>query len=327
MVSITVAPKKPKPRGLKVSRPGENIPGGQAFVGTREKLASRAGISSKRAAEALVGADTGGGRQVTIGEVEQKREQLAGELGEAGAFEDVKQQPIIPPELVGTGGVISDVITSLFPKKGRNVRSAGQQRAEELEAQGPGITEPELTLLESQLTEEMKVNVAGIIEAEEGKELVAMGLPAIPALALGAGVGAIISNLFANPIGQAVGSDKTVKNLENGLLNINELLTITEGAVASGAMSADKAFQKLDGWEEIVFGLEHELKLQAINSPNARISLRGRAIETRLIKIKERILDQRTAIARIQIARGLETDNPEEINAFMQQLEQRFRQQ
>lgn len=228
---------------------------------------------------------------------EEQKQGLEQQFQEAGVFKDVNQQPIISPEQENLG-VIKDIFLSLIPENTRKTLRGIDTFGGALDFSKPPKNQAEAEIQTKALTSEFQSQVGkeidGRIEDTE-KVLINNGIP----LGGVGGVvgGAIIGGAVGGPFSQFVGSDRTISNLELALSQYNEMITLPAQAVSSSGMSSTEAFDKLNRMEDGIDALEYELKKAAITSPNVRISLRGRGVDARLLKLKEKIQVERQQVA------------------------------
>lgn len=256
-------------------------------------------------------------------------------MGEAGVFKETKEEPIIPEELKGLGVMTDIALGVLGARPGakgiielvtgkKPLLTAGQKELQRLQDENKirELTLDEEEMRRQILVGELQATTSDVIDGETEMQLSYMGIPPIAWGIIGVGLG----NILLQPINQWIGEDKKVKNFEMGLSQMNEMITLPSQSVSVGAMSPQQAYDKLDSYENIVDALERELKIASITSANVRISDRALAIQTRILKLRDKLQAERREIAVYQLKITLGTENPAIINSYLIRLEEKFKQ-
>lgn len=321
----------------------------QSLVREREKkvgAAIRAGQTEKQARSDVQIREPESPDQTTIGraqEIQQIEGSLETQFQQAGVLgAEPAPVPIISPEQENLG-VITDIAFSLLPaavKKGIQDTDIGQGILRRL---GSGRIEgsvdaPEpLTSAETQiLSENLKTTIrteisqqldGSILKVEE--ELIeAEILPGITSRAIGvtgflAGAGATaVGAGVTQPISKFVGTDGQIQNLEQAITNLDAIHSDILSSVQNGLPPSD-AFAKLDRIESIIDNMEFQLQMAAIESPEVRVNLRGRQLETRILASRERLGAARIDVAQTTAARAFGEEEIPRSLAFLQNLKQR----
>jgi len=264
----------------------------------RYTISGRGQVSPEEYKKELAGRKivAAGGREV--GAEEKKLEEVAPELEktfeERRVFEEPVVEPIIPPEQENLG-VMLRIAKSLIPKSLTKVYKDIDKLGGlvDLSSQEP-ISQAEITMLDADLKEgiisetsaEMDVRVE-----ETEKILIENGIPLFPIVAGAVAVGAV-----GGPVKEFVGTDGQIASLELALSQYNEMITIPARSLTSG-LPPNIAFDKYDRMEEGILALESQLKLSALTSPKVALALRGRGVEARLLKLKEKLQEGRRMVA------------------------------
>lgn len=260
-------------------------------------------------------------------QTEQAKEELPGTFEEAGVFKDVEQERIIPPEQENLG-VMGRILKAMIPasldtSKGLlGDRSALNGTIFNRVEKGEPVSQAEITMLEDDLKEEIKAETSAEIDQrlqDTEETLMANG---ISLTAIGTGIGAIVvASAVRQPVGEFIGTDGQIASLENALSQYNEMTVLPARGVKSGSLDPQKAFDKYDRMEEQIFQLEQQLKLSAQESTKVALALRGRALEARLLKLKEKIQDGRREVALVMTSEAFgEIEIPQSVS-FLRSLQ------
>ena len=257
---------------------------------------------------------------------EALKPQLEAEFEAAGVFKQPELTPIIESEKENMG-VVKDIASSLIPEGLKKAYTAintlgGTFPTYEGQSNTRAGIEMEKKILSKTIQSEVGKELDAQIDEVE-IELLQQGV-GVGTLAAGVGalvVGKIAGGTLGDTLGQAIGSDKTVKNLETSITNLDSISADIKTSVKSNALPPDLAFEKLNRIEDIIESLESQLQLAAIESPNVRVSLRGRAIETKILSSKEKLQSARGEVAAVRAAQAFEeTDLPSSLS-FLQGLQ------
>ena len=258
---------------------------------------------------------------------EALKPQLEAEFEAAGVFKQPELTPIIESEKENMG-VVKDIASSLIPEGLKKAYTAIDTLGGTFPTlEGQSNTRAGIEMEKKILSKTIQSEVGKELDAQIDEveiELLQQGVPAAGALAAGVGalvVGKIVGGTLGDTLGQAIGSDKTVKNLETSITNLDSISADIKTSVKSNALPPDLAFEKLNRIEDIIESLESQLQLAAIESPNVRVSLRGRAIETKILSSKEKLQSARGEVAAVRAAQAFEeTDLPSSLS-FLQGLQ------
>lgn len=108
-------------------------------------------------------------------------------------------------------------------------------------------------------------------------------------------VGAVAVSTISKPISEFTGTDGQIKSLELALSQYNEMITIPARSLAVG-LDPMIAFDKYDEMELGIIALEQQLKQSGRTSIKVALALRGRGIEARVLKLKEKLQEGRRII-------------------------------
>lgn len=226
-------------------------------------------------------------------EMETKAEEtLPGVFEEAGVFKDIEQMPIIPPEQENLS-VILRIGESLIPKSLTKAYKTIDTLGGLADFKKP-ISQAEITMINDDLKNVIEIETSAEIDArieETEKGLVEMGIPVLPLIGA-----AVITGAIAAPTKEFVGTDGQIRSLELALSQYNEMITIPARSVLSG-LPPEMAFDKYDKMEADILALEEQLKLSALTSTKVALALRGRGVEARLFKLKEKLQEGRRLVA------------------------------
>ena len=251
-------------------------------------------------------------------------ETLPGQFEERGVFREITQEPILPPEQENLG-VVTRIIKDLLPDFSTGIfgdRSALKDTFLALE-KGEPISQAEITMIEEDIREGIIVETSSEIDLridETEGILIQNGLGLVP-LATGA-AGVLVAQAITRPLAQFIGTDGQIASLELALSQYNEMITIPARSIDGSGLPPEIAFDKYDRMEEGILTLESQLKLSALTSPAVALSLKGRAIEARLIKLKEKLQEGRRIVAlRVTQEAFGEVEIPKSV-AFLRRLQE-----
>lgn len=302
----------------------------RAFTQRREKLKSQ-GASHREATSQAAGETEGVSseqrtQESIVGEG-GTRDVLAQELTEAGVFKPVTQVDIVESEQENIG-VMGDIIKSVLPDVVLDLLAFDINDVATKAGVGPikqdGVmTRTEATIQKSLVTNAAQTGVSLDIDnkIDEEAQVIEQGLGV--GVLIGAVAGPIISGTLGGPVSQAVGSDKTIKNLEAAVTNLDKIHTDILRGVDSGALSPARGFEKLNTIDQIMNDLESGIQEAALQSPNVRISLRGREIRSRIFSSREKLQATRGEVAVTAIQRQGQITDPAEITALLLDLQAR----
>jgi len=318
-VSVNIEESKPFPAPEESEKRKEEA---QAFLRRREKLRSK-GLSME---EATARAEEEAGRQKTPEEVKAAQQELGSTFEERGVFKETEQERIIPPEQENLG-VMVRILKSLVPKSVSKALKeidtmGGLLDFEEKREKGKPISQAEITTFEEDLKNVVEIETSTEIDTrlEDTEEILTQN--GIPLGAILTGVGAVgLAGIVREPISEFVGTDGQIKSLEVALSQYNEMMTIPARAVDSGSLDPMTAFDKYDRMEENLLALEQQLKLSALTSSKVALALRGRAIEARLLKLKEKLQEGRGRVAAAMAAEAFGEKKIPESVAFLRRLQ------
>jgi len=293
---------------------------GQAFIKAREKEANKisggATPTGREMQQATANVEAKEPTQMrTPAEVTAAGEEVKAQFEEAGVFKEVTQEQIIPPEQENLG-VMLRIAKSLMPKSISDAYKKIDTIGGALDFSSTDkIPQAEITFVAEELKQviidETSAEIDTRIEDTEGI-LIQNGIPLIGVLGTVVG-GAVIGSAIAAPVKEFVGTDGQIASLELALSQYNEMITIPSRSLDSG-LSAQDAFDKYDRMEEGISALEQQLKISAMTSPKVALALKGRAVEARLIKLKEKLQEGRRIVAAKVLAEGFgEVDTPASI--------------
>ena len=236
---------------------------------------------------------------------------LEAQFEEAGVFKEPEIVPIISPEQENLGVILriaEDVIPGLKTLKDFSKRFDLKE----------AIPQAEITMIAEDIKEgiiaETSVEIDIRIDETE-TQLTEMGLAVFPIVGA-----AVVGGIVAGPTREFVGTDGQIASLELALSQYNEMITIPARSIQSG-LPPEIAFEKLDRMEEGILALESQLKISALTSVKVGLALRGRGVEARILKLKEKLQESRRIVAlrMTQEAFG-EVDVPRSM-AFLRQLQ------
>ena len=279
--------------------------------------------------------------------IESEKPRLEKQFDDASVFKEIEQEPIIPPEQENLG-VISDIMrgvvrnlgaakdlerkpffSNLFKSLAPGTRTEPMSQIEaEIQAKemASQIKEVNVKIIDDQIgNTENILREAGIQIEElppmtrEGKSEKAMSATGVITGVAGVGVGQAITK----PLNQFVGTDGQISNLEMALSQYNEMITLPATGFDSG-MTSTQCFDQLDRMEEGILALESQLRLSAIESASVRISLRGRAVDARILKLKTKIQNERMEVAKKTAARAFEEVPMTDSLSFLIELNNKY---
>ena len=260
-------------------------------------------------------------------------EKLATQFEERQVGKQPEIVPIISPEQENLG-VMLRIAKSAF--KSVFTKSIIQDQVKDYLKRSETETIPlaEITMIEEDLKESVMIETSAeidirMVETENG--LMQEGLlpptylpprtEQVTVAGVAAGAGAVlVAQTVTRPLGEFIGTDGQIASLELALSQYNEMITIPARSVATG-LPTDIAFDKLDRMEEGILALESQLKISALTSPKVALALRGRGVEARLLKLKEKLQESRRIVflRTTQEALG-EVDVPRSM-AFLRRLQ------
>ena len=211
-------------------------------------------------------------------------------------FEEPVVEPIIQPEQENLS-VMVRIVKSLIPKSiskaFKDIDTVGGIL--DFKETEP-ISQAEITMIAADLQEaviaESSVEIDKRIEETE-ELLIQQGIP-LAAIATVVGA-AVVGGIVAAPIKEFVGTDGQIRSLELALSQYNEMVTIPARGIDSG-LDPQVAFDKLSRMEDGILALEAQLKISALKSVKVGLALRGRGVEARLLKLKEKIQEARRIV-------------------------------
>lgn len=235
-------------------------------------------------------------------------EPLSEKFGEARVFEEPVLKPIISQDMENAG-VLIDMALALVPEgKGLIEMMTGKDPIHNLkgrEAMGLAeerVTETELAMQDYVVNNTLSSEIGKQFDEEIEVEMTQMGI----------GVGMVVGSVIGGFMGSAmqlVGTDKKVKNLATGVINLETIGTKIAAAVVKGDIGTDEGLRRINYIMDIIDNLEAELQLAAIESANVRISLKGREISTKIFKARTTMQTSLSNIAGFEVA-GLISDSP-----------------
>jgi len=253
--------------------------------------------------------------------IEEQKGVLEEQFREAGVFDPAPGiVPIATPEQENLG-VIGRIAKSLVPSgifERFNINSVLESAKKEK------FSEAEVQIGMAQVTNAIDAAAIQSIDTAIDEQVQIME-NAIPLLGIGKIVGGVIvGGVLTDAIGQFVGSDKEVRNLEFAMTNLNTIYADITRAVNKG-MTTQAAFDQLNKMENVVNHLERLIQQAANTSPNIAISLRGRGIETKILQGRQKLQSTRIEIANLAAQRAFgEVDVPGSI-AFLQEMETKYK--
>lgn len=207
---------------------------------------------------------------------------------EQGVFKDVTQVPISTPEQENLG-VVKRIAESLIPDSIQKINDFFT-----LKAPGDVIPEAEIRTIEAEIKEGVRAETSIEIDdrIEETEDLLVQnGIPLLSVVG-----GAIIGSAVSGPVGEFVGTDGQIASLELALSQYNEMITIPARSLDAG-LTPSEAFDKYNRMEDSILALDSELRTAALTSPKVALALRGRGVDARLIKLKEKLQEGRRDVA------------------------------
>ncbi len=248
------------------------------------------------------------GEEMTPKRQKEIEEELTAKAEEEGVFEEPTVEPIISPEqenltvvgrvlkgMVPEGSLKDKFMTNIFG--GRSIKSIEKKP----------LSQVEITTIEEDVKEFIEIETSAQIDSRivdaEGT-IISIGLippevlpdikKEVSLLGVAGTVGGIVgAEAVTRPFTKFVGTDEQIQSLELTLSQYNEMLTIPSRGVTSGRLSPEAAFDKYDRMEQGILILEQQLHLSALESPSVALSLKGRAVEARLLKLKEKVQEGR----------------------------------
>jgi len=290
-----------------------NIIAGGADVPTRADVAQASDIVAERPETPVR----------TQEEVIESREEVSQEFEDRGVFKEPVIEPIISPEQENLG-VIGRIAKDIIPDIGGFSGGIFGDKSvlkgtifESKDKQEP-ISQAEITTITADLQEsivaETSLEIDKRIDDAEIK-LIQNGIPILPVVG-----GAVVASAIAGPTREFVGTDGQISSLELALSQYNEMLTIPSRSLDSG-LSTSEAFDKYDRMEDNILALERQLKISSQTSPKVALALKGRAIEARILKLKEKIQEGRRKVASRVLSEGFgEVDIPKSL-VFLNKLQ------
>ncbi len=309
--SFPIPEAKPKPRPS-IDKPTEKptiapkldpvknaarIRAGNALIRRREKLINQGLTEREALAQAAAEQEGQSFEQRTQEQVTEARGEVQQQFEEEGVFKEIVQEPIISPEQENLG-VIARIANNLLGGAFDTSKGIlGDKTALEGTIFAPDaepIPQAGITTIEKDLEEGIRTETLAQIDVridETETILIENGIP----LAAAAG-GAIIGAALIAPIKEFVASDGQIASLELALSQYNEMLTIPSRSLDAG-LTPTEAFDKYNRMEEGMLALESELRRAALTSTKVGLALRGRGVDARLIKLKEKLQEGRRNVA------------------------------
>ena len=311
-------PEKPAifrdPTGRKT---GIELPDGRVFLGLGQDEVDE--IAGREAEKKVVPPGAIDVKQRA--HIEEQKGILEEQFREAGVFDPAPEiVPITTPEQENLG-VMGRIAKSLIPSGiferfnlNKVLENAGKER----------LNEAEVQIGMAQVTNAIDAAAIQSIDTAIDEQVQIME-NAIPLLGIGKIVGGVIvGGVLTDAIGQFVGSDKEVRNLEFAMTNLNTIYADITRAVNKG-MTPQAAFDQLNKMEAVVNHLERLIQQAANTSPNIAISLRGRGIETKILQGRQKLQATRIEVASIAAQRAFgEVDVPGSM-AFLQEMETKYK--
>lgn len=267
--------------------------GGRTFLGLSPEEAELAVQQEKRRKAIPEGAEE-------ISEQAERREEVAGlekRFEERGVFKKIVQEPIISPEQENLG-VIVRIGKNLLPKSLTKTLRAIDTIGGRLDfSKKKPIPQAEITTIAEDIRQAVVAETSAEIDVriEDTEQiLLQQGIPLLPIIT--GAIGVIAAGTILRPIGEFVGTDGQIASLELALSQYNEMITIPSRSLTAGLAPSD-AFDKLDRMEDGILALESELRRAALTSPKVALALRGRGVDARLIKLKEKLQEGRRTVA------------------------------
>ena len=290
----------------------------QAFIGRREKLRSK-GASVEEATKQVTAEQEGLSfeqrtPQQAMGEQERFRQIAEQEK----VFEQPVLEPIISPEQENLGVMLrigKSLIPKSFTKAYKNIDTLGGL-ADFSGAQT--IPQAEITMITADLQDAVLAETSVEIDTRiEGTEevLIQNGIPLIGVVGA-----AVVGSAIAAPVKEFVGTDGQIASLELALSQYNEMITIPARSIDSG-LEPQTAFDKLNRMEDGMLALEEQLKISSLTSPKVALALRGRGVEARLLKLKEKLQEGRRIVFQKMLQEGFGEVEVSESVRFLRQLQ------
>jgi hypothetical protein len=268
---------------------------GNAFIQSREKLASRQGTTSKRAQEQIVAA--GGLPENVQTSVQQKQQQatnIAGQLAEAGVFNPLptQQTDLSAPSALSKEGVLA--INQQINEEGifRKIYDNLDNKADIQLNKLPSPVANALILIKGREKVFRRFSDTAdisIFAARAGTE--AGGKIPI--------VGDILSGIFGS-------RTQKVSNIASSITTKDEEVGNIVSAANSGVINSYDAFEVLNKMETQLEIDESDIQREVIGSPVLRRSEELRKIQEDILKLRQHIFVARQQIAGIVVG---ETDN------------------
>ncbi len=239
-------------------------------------------------------------------DIEAAKPGLEATFVERQVGKEVIQEPIIPPEQENLG-VMLRIAESIIPDIiKQETKIAGIPIKDLIGGKKKAISQVEITTIAADLREAVISQSSAemdriIIDTENGITEIGLLPPNfLPPVTKEVGVAGIVAagvagGIVSGPIKEFVGTDGQIRSLELALSQYNEMITIPARSIAAG-LPPEIAFDKLDRMEEGILALESQLKLSSLTSTKVALALRGRGIEARLLKLKEKLQEGRLLV-------------------------------